>query len=150
MGSLLSIYLKAYAARSTTAHIDRFTRYSQLDKRWAHNLKYSPARVARRLRTNIYSQVTNGSESNLVSVIFNNVEINIRKSLEMLARFNTKTVCTFSPGNEFYQSVNLLTSTRVDNRTKKGRFHEKLAFLFSVQFRYLPFLWQWSLFLYYS
>ena len=133
MDSLLCTYLKEYAARSTTAHFDRFTRYSQLDKRRVLNLKYSPARVARRLRTNIYSQVTNGSESNLVSVIFNNVEINIRKSLEILARFNTKTLCTFSPGNEFYQvGNNLLTSTRVDNKTKKGRFHEKLAFLFPV------------------
>ena len=131
MDSLLCIYLKEYTARSTTADFDRFTRYSQLDKRRVLNLKYSPARVARRLRPNIYSQVTNGSESDLVSVIFNNVEINIRKSLEILARFNTKTLCTFSPGNEFYQvGNNLLTSTRVDNKTKKGRFHEKLAFLF--------------------
>ena len=88
--------------------------------------------MARRLRTNIYSQVTNGSESNLVSVIFYNVEIKIRKSLGISARFNTKTLGTFSPGNEFYQVGNLLTSTRVDNKTKKGRFHEKLAFLFSV------------------
>ena len=37
-----------------------------------------------------------GTESDLVSVIFNNLEnVKIRKSLEISTKFNTKTLCTF-------------------------------------------------------
>ena len=36
-----------------------------------------------------------GSESNLVAVIFNNMYIKIRKSLEISIKFNTETLCTF-------------------------------------------------------
>ena len=34
------------------------------------------------------------SESNFVSVIFNNMEIKIREALEIATKFNIKTLCT--------------------------------------------------------
>ena len=49
---------------------------------------------ARRLRKkkNVIQKLETGSESNLVLAIFNNMEIKIRKSLEILTKFNTKTL----------------------------------------------------------
>ena len=48
---------------------------------------------ARRLRKkNVIQKLATGSESNLVSAIFNNMEVKIRKSLEILTKFNTKTL----------------------------------------------------------
>ena len=48
------VLFKAHARRTTT-HVNRFMRYSQLDKRWVYNLKCSRARLTRRLQTlNVY------------------------------------------------------------------------------------------------
>ena len=43
-------------------------------------------------KKNVIQKLETGSESNLVSAIFNNMEIKIRKSLEILTKFNTKTL----------------------------------------------------------
>ena len=43
-------------------------------------------------KKNVIQKLETGSESNLVSAIFNNMEIKIRKSLEILTKFNIKTL----------------------------------------------------------
>ena len=58
-------------------------------------------------KKNVIQKLETGAESNLVSAIFNNMEIKITKSLEILTKFHTKTLlyCTLLFASKILENI---------------------------------------------